>query len=471
MQLDPQICSRARRSRDTRFDGQFFTGVLTTRIYCRPVCPARVAKEENVRYFPSAAAAAAAGLRPCLRCRPETAPGTPAWSGTSASVSRGLRLVNEAALENFSVDDIAQRAGLGSRQLRRLFVRHLGATPTEVLQTRRLHFAKQLIDETTLSFTEVALAAGFGSVRRFNAVVRALYGRAPSDLRKLARTSRPSVPEAYTFRLRYRNPFDWCGLLSFFRPRAIPGVETVGTDFYRRTIPGAGRPGFMEARCHRSWVELTVSTEEPAKLCRIVQRVRRMFDLDADPVKIDEQLQRQPVVGSLVRRRPGRRVPGCWDPFELTVRAILGQQITVQGATTLAGRLVARFGVTSGSSALFPTPDALAEADVSSVGLPRARADTIRRVAALVARKDLRLDPGCDPERSMAQLREVPGIGEWTVQYIAMRALSDPDAFPASDLVLIRASGCNSAAELLARSEAWRPWRAYAAVHLWQARS
>ncbi|MGH9515938.1 MAG: bifunctional transcriptional activator/DNA repair enzyme AdaA [Terriglobales bacterium] len=345
MLIDAAICSRARFARDPRFDGRFFIGVLTTGIYCRPVCPARPPKEENVRYFPTAAAAAEAGLRPCLRCRPEASPGTPAWLGTSATVSRALRLISESALEDGGMEALAARLGMGARHLRRLFMQHLGASPVTVAQTRRLHFAKRLLDESNLPMHQVAIASGFGSVRRFNECFLKTYGRSPSRLRKLR--SQPATREnEYRFLLRFRPPLAWDSLLEFLKPRATAGVELVEHSAYRRTFSLHSEVGWMEAALDHSSnaIELRIFFPQPRFLFQIVERVRSMFDLAADPDQYARQFKRDPLLRARFTANPGLRVPGCWDGFELAVRAILGQQVTVRGATTLAGRLVQEFG-------------------------------------------------------------------------------------------------------------------------------
>jgi AraC family transcriptional regulator of adaptative response / DNA-3-methyladenine glycosylase II len=474
MELSQQTCERARRSRDPRFDGRFFIAVTTTGIYCRPVCPAPSPKEANVRYFPSAAAAAEAGFRPCLRCRPETSPGTPAWLGTSTTVSRALRLINENGLSDESLEDLAERLGIGSRQLRRLFLKHLGATPVAVVQTRRLHFAKTLIDQTDLPFTQAALASGFNSIRRFNASFRTLYGRTPTELRGLARRSGASPPEQYRFRLPFRPPLDWDGLLGFLAPRAIPGVEEVTAECYRRTIELQGKRGQIEVRLDKRGgaLDLRIHFPDAGALIRIVERVRRIFDLRADPAEIRARLETDPLLAGRVALRPGLRVPGAWDGFELAVRAILGQQVSVKGATTLAGRVVRTFGepieLGGGLTHVFPTPAALAAADYSTIGLPAARAEAIRRLSLAVERGELPFTGVADPAQWMERFRALPGIGEWTAQYVAMRALGEPDAFPTADLGLLRASGAASPKQLEQRAEQWRPWRAYAAMYLWQ---
>src|SRR5215510_5018719 len=370
MLLDQRACDRARRSRDARFDGRFFIAVTTTRVYCRPICPARAPKDAHVRYFATAAAAEAAGFRPCLRCRPEASPGTPAWFGTSSVVSRALRLIADGALDEASVDALADRLGVTARHLRRLFLHHLGATPSDVALTRRIHFAKKLLDETSLPFKEVAFAAGFGSVRRFNGQIRRTYRRTPSELRRLARQAPPVEPGCYRFRLSYRPPYDWNAVLAFLRARATPGVEVVDDVSYRRTIAVDRQPGVIAVSRHDSGTALDVDVRfpDPRALLSIVERVRRLFDLGADPAVIAGHLHLDPLLRGPLAQYPGIRTPGAWDGFELAVRAIVGQQISVRGATTLAGRLASLWGTAidggAGLVRLFPTPMQLMHAAV-----------------------------------------------------------------------------------------------------------
>src|SRR6266478_1797099 len=390
MNLDRQVCSRARLSRDARFDGKFFIGVLGSGVYCRSICPAPTAKEKNVRYFASAAAAAEAGFRPCLRCRPECSPGTPAWLGTPNTVSRALRLISEGGLEDGGVDALAERLGVGSRHLRRLFLRHLGATPSAVAQTRRLHFAKKLIDETTLPMNQLAIASGFGCVRRFNAAIRRVYHRTPTQIRRLVRQTTIQPENQYLFRLRFRPPYNWNGMLAFLAARATPGVEAVESSSYRRSISLNGTHGYFEVSLDENSDSLMVRLQigDPCALFFIIERIRAMFDLSADWAAIVRSLRPDPVLGPLVAAAPGLRVPGCWNGFELATRAILGQQITVKGATVLAGRIVATFGkafsAASGLTHLFPTPEALANAGLESIGLTRPQAAAIRGLARAV---------------------------------------------------------------------------------------
>lgn len=478
---DAKTCEQARRSRDPRFDGLFYTAVLSTRIYCRPVCPAPMAK--RVEYFASAAACEAAGYRPCLRCRPELSPADGAWRRGDAVIARALKLIDQGALDEQPLAELAARVQIGQRQLRRLFVERLGVPPIGVLGTRRLLFAKQLLTETTLPITQVALAAGFNSVRRFNAAFLEAYRMAPRDLRK----QRAEVPgETLTLRLGYRPPYDFAAMLDFLRGRALPGVELVEAASYSRVFgspQAAGwlrvsqwpRPGAHEGE-HA--LKLELHGAPPSQMLDIVNRLRRMFDLDADPKAIAEALGTDERLRPLLRRRPGLRIPSGWDGFEIAVRAIIGQQISVAGARTLASRLSQRFGQAlpvpfhEGLGHFFPTPVALAEADLGSIGLTRARAQTVRTMARAL------LDGTVDfrPERTLEEFVErwvaLPGIGPWTAHYIALRALGHPDAFPADDLVLQRAvpddGSRMTARALTARSQAWRPWRAYSVIQLWR---
>ena len=473
MDLDRLALDRARRARDARFDGRFFIAVTSTGIYCRPICPARAPKDENVRYFLTAAAAAAAGFRPCLRCRPDAAPGTPAWQGTSSVVSRALRLIGDGALDDGSVSQLADRLGVTARHLRRLFLRHLGATPIDVAQTRRVHFAKKLLDETALPMRAVAQAAGYGSVRRFNSEMQRVYRRTPRALRTLARRQPAGEPECYRCELAYREPYDWPFVLGFLHARATPGVEIVAAGSYRRSIRLQGSSGSLAVSPipERAAVSIEVRFPDPRALLVIVERVRRLFDLDADPAIIAAHLGADELLARPLAAHPGIRTPGAWDGFEVAVRAILGQQVSVRAATTIAGRIAAMFGTpTDGGAALtrlFPTPAQLANAPLERAGVMTARATTIRTLARRTADGVLGFDAADDEAATLAALRSVPGIGDWTAQYIAMRAFNAPDAFLPGDLILRRSAGDLSARDLERRSEPWRPWRAYAVMLLW----
>ena len=482
--LKNEVYERARLSRDARFDGQFFVGVKTTGIYCRPICPAVPPKSENVTFYPSAAAAAEAGYRPCLRCRPECAPGTPAWSGTSTTVRRGLRLISSGALDDGSIEQLAERLGVTSRHLRRLFTRHLGASPLAVAHTQRLHFAKRLIDQTNLPMSHVAAAAGYGSVRRFNDTFKKTYGRPPSDLRRSSEEifDRNS---ALTVRLPYRQPFDWQSLIDFLSARATPGVEQVLDGRYLRTVIVDGEAGVIECRHDGAAGSISLSLHgiATAGTFSVVQRVRELLDLDAPAGDIEQLLASDGRLRRLLQGNSGIRVPGSWDGFELTVRAILGQQVSVKAATTLAGRIARRYGkplqlpasLAGRDAGLdltcnFPAAEKLARARFNGMGLVTSRAETIRRVASAVVRGELSFDTAQDPDEFCRRLTSIRGIGEWTAQYVAMRALKYPDAFPAADLGLQKAladQGRVTAAMLDRRAESWRPWRAYAAMLLW----
>ncbi|HEY3858486.1 MAG TPA: AlkA N-terminal domain-containing protein [Gammaproteobacteria bacterium] len=476
LHLDFEACDRARLARDPRFDGRFFIAVKTTGIYCRPICPAPTSKQCNVAYYPSAAAAAEAGFRPCLRCRPEAAPGTPAWLGTSATVRRALRLIHEGALDRESVDELAARLGIGSRHLHRLFIQHVGASPLAVAQTRRLHFAKHLIDDTRLAMTDIALASGFGSLRRFNDAFRSTYGRAPRDLRRERRSA--AVDDALRLRLAYRPPYDWTAIRDFLGIRAIPGVERVAGDSYARSVSVGGKLGWIEVRPvpKVDALELAVHGLGAESLFVVVTRVRQMFDLSADPADVRAVLKRDPLFMPLLRKRPGLRVPGAWDGFEIAVRAVLGQQVSVAAARTFATRIVTAHGIAlaapvEGITHLFPGPEILGQGDLSKIGLTGARVKTLKALA--VAVRDGAVD-FADAEGLRGSLLSVPGIGPWTAEYVAMRGLSDPDAFPAEDLVLRRIASPTrplTTAQLRQRAEDWRPWRAYAVLQLWRAAS
>jgi AraC family transcriptional regulator of adaptative response / DNA-3-methyladenine glycosylase II len=476
--LSRKALERARLSRDRRFDGKFFIAVKTTGIYCRPVCPAPSPKTANILYFESAAAAAEAGFRPCLRCRPEAAPGTPAWIGTSAAVRRALRLIHDGALDRMSVEELAQRIGVGARHLHRLFIEHVGASPLSVAQTRRLHFAKRLLDDTALPITEIALASGFGSLRRFNDAFQKTYQRAPRALRQLRQRSQTSDDTEVVMRLAYRPPYDWNHVRAFLGTRVIPGVERVDEQGYSRTVNGPGGLMIVNVRPLQAEhvLELRVSGAAASMLFQISATARRMFDLSADPSRIAETFKKDELLNPLLIQRPGLRIPGAWDPFECAVRAVLGQQVSVAAGRTLAARLVARAGrpVETGAAALthlFPSAAELAEANLDGLGITGGRVGALHALSRAVA--EGRLDFSSGIEHVFETLQALPGFGAWTAQYIALRALGEPDAFPTGDLVLRRMASSGekplSARELDARAEAWRPWRGYAVMHLWAA--
>ncbi|WP_308368142.1 MULTISPECIES: AlkA N-terminal domain-containing protein [unclassified Microbulbifer] len=479
MQLDHSICSSARLARDRRFDGRFFTAVKTTRIFCRPICPARPPLERNVTYYATAAEAANAGYRPCLRCRPDAAPGSPAWGLVSTTVQRALKLMR-AEREAQSIETLADRLGVSSRYLRQLFAEHLGVSPLAVWQAERALFAFGLLRDTGLPVSQIAYESGFNSLRRFNGVFKQIYRRTPSEVRRESVEGEAGGAGASGIRLylHYRPPFHWRELLTFFRARALAGVEQVEGDVYRRSFALDGVRGVLRVRDQgsRNRLVVEISGEGGAALYLLNQRLRRLFDLDADTAEITAQLAADPLLAREIARTPGVRLPGAWDPFEYALRAILGQQISVAAATTIAGRVVARYGESfvddSGEEhRLFPTPEQLADADFDGLGLTRARAQTLREFVAAtldgrVNFTETELADWC------ARVTALPGIGDWTAQYIAMRGLSMPDAFPASDLGILQALGENGEKakpkQALARAENWRPWRAYGALLLWQ---
>ena len=499
MGLDKHLCWQALKARDARFDGRFFTCVSSTGVFCRPVCPARTPLLRNCRFVPSAAAALEAGFRPCLRCRPETSPGTPAWNGTSTLVTRALRLIDAGALDSGNVEQLSDKLGVGPRHLRRLFDRHLGAAPQSVAVARRLLLAKSLLSETALPVGHVAIASGFQSARRFREAFSKTYGRSPSACRGASGAS-PGIRLA----LGYRPPYDWHSLLTFLSKRAIPGIEQIDGTAYRRrfrldprrgdchdfapqrtqqlsTQPAGAKladcppttqermgavEGAFEVSPSRSRPALDVSIEcnDLRALPQVLARIRRMFDLTADPTAVERALSADSRLAELIRQRPGLRIPGVWDPFEAGARAILGQQVSIEAATRAAAKLAALCN----SDDYFPTPAEVASANLTDLGGPASRRASLQALAAAFASGRIPADG--DFESARLALEELPGIGPWTSHYVSMRALGDPDAFPASDLALRRAWG-GSAQELAAAAEAWRPWRAYAAVHLWRSQS
>jgi AraC family transcriptional regulator, regulatory protein of adaptative response / DNA-3-methyladenine glycosylase II len=483
---DRHICYRALQTRDPRFDGLLFVGVTSTGIYCRPVCPARTPMFQNCRFFGSAAAAQEVGFRPCLRCRPETAPDLASWRGTSNTVSRALALIADRALDGdgTSVEKLSERLGIGERQLRRLFLKHLGASPIVVAQTRRVLFAKQLIQETRMPMGEVAMAAGFGSVRRFNEIFQALYHRPPSTLRRKASAGSPPAEAGVTLRLRYRPPYDWDSMLAYLQARAIQGVEVVESGSYQRTVEIDGFIGSVRV-VHlpaKQSLEVTIRFPNVRSLPVIVTQVRRLFDTGADIETIDEHLSCDPLLAPFVAQHPGLRAPGGWDGFELAVRAILGQQVTVAAARRLAGQLVARHGKPipkdcvshPGLSHVFPTARTLASAGSIRLDMPSARGASLKALAESALADANLFRPFGTIEEAIARFRLIRGVGEWTAQYIALRALREMDAFPASDVALLRGAALLGGVQpgprnLLKRAELWRPWRAYAAQHLWAA--
>ena len=464
--LGDDACYDALLTRDRRFDGVFFVGVSTTGIYCRPICPARTPGRTRCTFYASSALAERAGFRACFRCRPELAPGNASTDAIDALVAAAAARIAEGALNDASVDALADELGVSARHLRRAMEDRLGVSPVDLAQTRRLALAKQLLQDTRLPLTEIAFAAGFGSVRRFNAVFGERMGSAPSRFRH----QRPAATGDVVLRLDYREPFDWPRLLGFLRARAIPGVETVGDDGYARIVHLHGATGRIAVHQAHGRLALALAPALVPVVMPLVARVRRLFDLDARPDAIAAVLGRDPRLATLLAARPGLRVPGAIDPFEAAVRAMLGQQVSVAAATTLAGRVAARFGTPVDDGVRFPTAAEVARqpvAAVAAIGLPAARAAALHGVAVAIATGTLRLD-GHDVDAFVTAATVLPGIGPWTAHYLAMRALHLPDAFPAADLGILKALG-GTARDAEARSQAWRPFRSYAVMHLWHA--
>lgn len=468
---DAELAYRAVSARDPRFDGRLFVGVLSTGIYCRPSCPSRTPLPGNCVFHRSAAACVSAGFRACRRCRPDAQPGSRDWDLDADLASRALRLLEQGVVDDEGVAGLAARLAVSPRHLHRILVAQLGAPPAELARTRRAQVARMLIDETDLPLAQVAFAAGFRSVRQFNDVMRAHVGAPPSSLRRAAR--RPAEGGTLELRLRHRAPFDADAWLAHVAARAVPGLEEVDGRVVRRVLPGRAGPVLAELDMSDGVVARLVlpSLDE---LSRAVGRLRHWADLDADPARIDEVLGQDPTLAPRVAARPGLRVPGTVDAPELALRTVLGQQVSVAGARTLTARLVAALGrPTPWGLHAFPTPAAVAGAGVAglrALGLTGARAAALAGLAAALD-GGLDLDPGADRERSRAALAALPGIGPWTVDYVTLRALGDPDVFPAHDLVLRQVLGGVTPAEARRRAERWRPWRGYAAQHLWTSRT
>jgi AraC family transcriptional regulator of adaptative response / DNA-3-methyladenine glycosylase II len=475
MPLDSDACYRALAAHDSRFDGRFFVGVASTRIYCRPVCTVRLPRRENCRFFASAAAAEVSGYRPCLRCRPELAPGNASVDSAARLAQGAIDLIENGVLEDGGIEHLASRVGVTSRHLRRIFETEFGVSPIEYAQTQRLLLAKRLLTDTGLPVTEIAGASGFASVRRFNALFKARYRMAPGRLREASGPG--TLPAALTFELSYRPPYDWESMLSFLGSRAIEGIERVDGDVYARALSiehrGARHIGRVEVRrvARRPALSVAMSPSLARAVPAVLSRIKHAFDLSCDPALVAATL------GTLAQARPGLRVPGTFDGFELAVWAVVGQQISVRAARTMLGRIARAFGDTPAESIghealrLFPSAvriAMLASEDLTALGLTSARARTLIGLARAVTEGAVRLEPESDVEATIASLIALPGIGTWTANYIAMRALRWPDAFLPSDLVVLKALNETRPARALRRSEAWRPWRAYAVIHLWR---
>jgi AraC family transcriptional regulator of adaptative response / DNA-3-methyladenine glycosylase II len=489
LELDPSFCWQAVYSRDRRFDGRFFAGITTTGIYCRPICPVSFGTPERVRWFHSAAAAEAAGFRACKRCHPDTSPGSSAWFGTWAVVSRAVKLISQGALNDGGLERLAERLGIGSRHLRRLFHRHLGASPLKIARSQRVQVATNLIVETNLSARQIASCTGFSSIRQFNHSVKTACGMSPSELRRLHGSSQAGHHQTgVVVHLPYRTPFDWPHLLRFLGPRTTPGVEAVEDGCYRRVIeidgPTAGMTGGM-AGAIEVWDEPTharlamrVTLPRYDSLMQVVHRASQLFDLGADALHIGRHLGQYRALAAPVAERPGLRVPGAWNGFELAVRAVLGQRLTIVDSPAVVERLVQALGQPveaqlPGLSRLFPSPEILAEAKLADLGVPHQRAEAIGSLARAILDRRLAFGGYKSLGATLAELRGLPHIDEGAVSYIAMRSLGEPDALPHTDLGLRRMVGAHgraaSPAGALRAFEKFRPWRAYAAMHLWAA--
>jgi AraC family transcriptional regulator, regulatory protein of adaptative response / DNA-3-methyladenine glycosylase II len=472
MQLDANACFRAVRARDRRFDGRLFVGITSTHIYCRPICTARPANRQNMRFYSNAAAAEIAGFRPCLRCRPERAPGMAPIDAVSRLVGAAMAGIEEHALSSARVGDLAASLGVSDRHLRRVTEAELGVSPIELAQTQRLLLAKRLLRETSLSQTDIAFASGFGSVRRFNALFKSRYGLSPRAVRGKAIDT-----DTLSVQLEFRPPLAWHRLLAYLRLRAIPGVEMADATHYRRTVALGAAKGWIAVSMHKDAdaLNLEISPSLTPVIGAVIGRVKQLFDLGAAPDSVRMVLRQDDILAATVRRLPGLRVAGAFDGFELAVRTVLGQQVSVKGASTLTGRWAAAFGEAIATpypelNRLSPGAERMvgvAVQEIAALGMVGARARCLVSLAQAVAQRKIVLAFASNVEEQIENLMSLPGIGHWTANYIAMRALHWPDAFPTGDLVLMRAAQSNQK-QLQQRSEAWRPWRAYAAQYLWQ---
>ena len=466
--LDEKPCFQARTSRDSRFDGKFFTGVLTTGIFCRPICPARPAKEENVRYFANAQHALESGFRPCKRCKPEHAP-------EQMLPLTARRMAKALVTTQQTVNEIAEQFQLSERQFRRNFINNFGIAPKQYRLNHHTLLAKQLLQNTGLSITSVCYAAGFTSVRQFNQQIKKVFACTPTQLKqqKVQQTT-----TGLNITLHYRPPFDWSTMLSFFKLRQLPNIEVITDDSYQRTITLEQCQGWIKVTQvpDKHALNLYVELNDYQYLNEVICRVRRVFDLDADIKLIHEQLSQDATLAHTIEKFPGLRLPGCWDIFEFSIRAILGQQVSVKAATTLAGRIAVKYGqpLTGDNqtlSLLFPTPKQLENANFDGIGLTQTRINTLKTWIAFYRLHADVFDHYQDLSALEAQLTQLKGIGPWTVNYIAMRGLSDPDAFPAADLGVIKALTEHdkkpTTKQIIERAKAWQPWRAYATLYLW----
>ncbi|WP_460528763.1 DNA-3-methyladenine glycosylase 2 family protein [Flindersiella endophytica] len=467
-------CYRAAESKDSRFDGWIYIAVTSTGIYCRPSCPAMMPKFKNCRFFPTAAACQEAGFRACRRCQPDAVPGSPDWDLRADVAARAMRLVNDGVVERDGVAGLAGRLGYTTRHLGRLLTEELGAGPLALARARRAHTARLLLQTTSLPITDVAFAAGFGSVRQFNDTIKAVFAATPSDVRSKATPDQTNG--SIVLRLPYRAPYDADAVWSFFEARAVPGLEEIAGPIYRRALRLHHGNAVLELEPANGYIRCALRLTDLRDLGSAVARARRLLHLDADPAGTLDVLSGDELLGPLVQSRPGLRVPGSVDPFETAVRAVIGQQVSLAAARTVAGRLVLAYGEPLAEPAgtvlrTFPSPEALADADPADFAMPKARSRTIRELAAAVAGGDVVLDPGVDRADAMKQLLALPGVGPWTAEYVALRGLGDPDAFPGTDLgirhSLVSLGIPDDPATITALATRWKPLRSYAAQHLW----
>lgn len=481
MHEDFDRCYRAVQSKDARFDGWFVTAVLTTKIYCRPSCPVRPPYARNMRFYPTAAAAQKAGFRACKRCRPDASPGSPEWNVRGDVVARAMRLISDGTVDREGVAGLAARVGYTTRQLERLLQAEVGANPLALARAQRAQTARVLIETTELPFSDVAFAAGFSSIRQFNDTVRAVCDLTPTALRQRARSRfgrGENATGALSLRLPVRMPFAYEGLFGHLAASAVPGVEEVRVGSYRRTLRLANGNGIVSLTPQPDHVKCEIRLDDFRDLAAAIARCRRLLDLDADPEAVVDALGADPDLGALVAKAPGQRIPRTVDEQELALRVVLGQQVSVKAARTHAARLVTAYGqpvadADGGLTHVFPSVEDLAEIDPAHLAFPKSRQRTLTTLITALAKRDVVLDAGCDWDRARVQLLELPGIGPWTAEVIAMRGLGDPDAFPSSDLgVRIAAQQLGIPAEprpLTEHSMQWRPWRSYATQHLWTA--
>ncbi len=480
MELKRDVCMRARKARDPKYDGRFFVAVKTTGIFCRPICPAPLAQEQNVEYYPSAAAASEDGYRPCLRCRPEAAPGSSEWDEAADIVRRALVHIRDGFLNDGSVVELSGKLGVSERQLRRHFHKYLGASPVTVANMHRVFFVKKLMAEESLTITDIAMASGFGTIRQCNAVFRKIYGCSPGDLRK-SRRGKKNKEKGFrgVLKLSYRPPYDWEHLLGFLEARAVKGVEKVEDGVYYRTIRVNNCHGWIAVRNEgeKNQISLEIALESVEHLMSAVNKVRVLFNLDTDPQIINSFFIKDKLLGPLIEKFPGLRMPGAWSAFEYGIRAVLGQQVSVAAATTLAGRIAERYGpapsidMPDGLISVFPDSSELSSADFSNMGLTRRRTETLIEIVSAVNDGRVSFDPAQELEDFVADMVKLKGIGPWTAHYTAMRGFSHPDAFPESDLGILKALEKDGVRPTASRageiSVKWRPWRAYAAFLLW----